>query len=207
MLPVFLVWHLQLPSRTKFGLSALLSVGLFAGICSMIKISKTADLGKTDDIIWAFTDLSICNVTELNVGVILGSIPPMRPLFRQVYHKPSETIELSRLSSLRTGGAGLSSSKQSQPRRSKYIMQHEDGGESMHHLDDLTYDVGGNKSETFREDRLSEDLILPSTVTTLKGKSGILQTKEIEVQITRVSVAQKVGGHGLHLDKDVQRDI
>src|SRR6186713_1288208 len=149
ILPIFLVWNLQLPSRTKFGLSALLSVGLFAGICSMIKISKTADLSKTDDITWAFTDLSIWNVTELNVGIIVGSIPPMRPLFRQVYHKTSDVIGLSKLSSGRTGGAGLSGGKQSQPRRSKYIMQHEDGGESMHHLDDLAYGVGGDKSGTF----------------------------------------------------------
>ena len=172
----------------------------------MIKISKTADLSKTDDITWAFTDLSIWNVTELNVGIIVGSIAPMRPLFRQVYHKTSEAIGLS---SGRTGGIGLSGGKQSQPRRSKYIMQHEDedGGESMHHLDDLAYGVGGDRSQTFREDGLSEDLILPPAVTTRKGKGGILQTTEIDVQSTRVGVAQKVGEDGLHLDKDIQRGV
>ena len=86
-------------------------------------------------------------------------------------------------------------------------MQHEDGGESMHHLDDLAYGVGGEKSETFREDRLSEDLVLPPAAMTRKGKGGILQTTEVDVQRTREGVAQKVGGDGLHLDKDVERGV
>lgn len=68
------------------GIAVLLSMGLFAFACSIKKITETARLGAVKDITWEFTDLSIWNMVELNVGIICGSIPCIRPLVQRWYH-------------------------------------------------------------------------------------------------------------------------
>ncbi|PVH67739.1 hypothetical protein DL98DRAFT_637722 [Cadophora sp. DSE1049] len=171
ILPMLLIWNLRVPARAKAGLCILLSLGLFAAVCSMIKISKTAQLGKTDDITWEFTDLSIWNVAELNVGIIVGSIPPMRPLLSCVYRHTSDAVGLSSLSHSRhnvtTGTVGT--------RRSKYIMQNDS---RAYVLENRSYVEGGmskQTSKTLRQDGTSEEFILNPN-----GRD-IVQTRVVEV--------------------------
>ncbi|KAH8599669.1 hypothetical protein B0O99DRAFT_610635 [Bisporella sp. PMI_857] len=106
VLPLIFVWNLSLPSRAKFGLTILLSLGLFAAVCSMIKISKTSQLGKTQDITWEFTDLSIWNVAELNVGIIRNGTAGTAPLKRSNYvmQKDSITFELDNRTYVESSG-------------------------------------------------------------------------------------------------------
>jgi hypothetical protein len=174
VLPLIFVWNLRLPSRAKIGLTVLLSLGLFAAICSMIKISKTSQLGKTQDITWEFTDLSIWNVAELNVGIIVGSIPPMRPLLSLIYRNTSDAVGLSSTSrNKRNGTAGTAA-----PSRSNYLMQKDSRAFELDNRSYLESGIMKHVSRTKGEKGTSEESILIP-----QGRS-IVQTREVEVSST-----------------------
>lgn len=143
------MWNLRLPTGDKIGLTFLLSLGLFAAVCSMIKISKTNQLGKTNDITWEFTDLSLWNMVELNVGIIVGSIPPMRPLLSRIYHRTTDTLGFS--SERRTGTSAT-------PSRSNYFMQKNPKPFELNNLENVESGV----SRTMGEGGESKESILKS---------------------------------------------
>lgn len=110
VLPVFLVWDLQLSTRVKLGIACLLSLGLFACACSIKKITETARLGAATDITWEFTDLSIWNMVELNVGIICGSLPCTRPLWQRVWYGGRSLVTSSGAGRSGTQGYGKNGS-------------------------------------------------------------------------------------------------
>ena len=139
VLPLIFVWNLRLPSSDKIALTLLLGLGLFAAVCSMIKISKTSQLGKTQDITWEFTDLSIWNVVELNVGIVVGSVPPMRQLLRLILRQTSDTLGLSSASKNQTSTGG---------RRSSYILQKNSRPFELHERDAVISRTMGESGES-----------------------------------------------------------
>lgn len=168
VLPLIFVWNLQLPFNTKIAITILLSLGLFAAVCSMIKISKTSQLGKTSDITWEFTDLSIWNVVELNVGIVVGSVPPMRPLLKLVYHNASDAL-------------GISSGSRSRSRQTKTAeIPATARPRKLSHKDSSTFELVDRQGETASGTKsdLERDASEESIVQ--QGK-GIFRTREVQV--------------------------
>jgi hypothetical protein len=82
LLPVPLIWQLQLNHRTKLSLILVLSLGLFACIAGIMK----ARLNKTilsDPNRFIYDGYSMWNFVELDVGIIAGSLPSIKPLFNK----------------------------------------------------------------------------------------------------------------------------
>lgn len=80
LLPVPLIWQLQLNLRTKISLILVLSLGLFACVAAIMK----ARLNKTilsDPNRFIYDGYSMWNFIELDVGIIAGSLPATKPLF------------------------------------------------------------------------------------------------------------------------------
>jgi len=168
VLPVFLVWSLQLPNSSKIALSLLLSLGLFACACSIIKITFSARLGETRDLTWAFTNLSVWNIVELNVGIICGSIPCLRPLFKTMYDKASSAVRSS--AGHTTGGwNGIGSAPAITGMRSKY-------GNLTGHQG--TFDMPSYPRQTTKaiddKGNSTENILSPN-------ESSIVRTTEVEI--------------------------
>lgn len=47
--PVFIVWDLQMSKRLKFGICILLGIGVFMGICAILKAVQLKAIGSTND--------------------------------------------------------------------------------------------------------------------------------------------------------------
>jgi len=89
LLPIAMIWKLQMNRRTKWSLGAILAVGLLAGIATMIRIPFIKFLSITDDFLYATTNVAICSTVEASLGIVAASAYTLRPLFRSFYSDSS----------------------------------------------------------------------------------------------------------------------
>ncbi|KAJ5036067.1 hypothetical protein NUH16_003934 [Penicillium rubens] len=82
--PVHLFWKLQMKLRIKIALSILMGLGWIAAVCSAVKTYELKALTETTDITYAQSDLLIWASTEAWIVVIVGCVPPIRPLMEKV---------------------------------------------------------------------------------------------------------------------------
>ncbi|KAL4795831.1 hypothetical protein BDV19DRAFT_388854 [Aspergillus venezuelensis] len=101
--PVHLFWKLQMKLRIKVALSVLMGLGWIAAVCSAVKTYELKALTEKSDITWAQPSLLIWASTEAWIVIVVGCVPPIRPLMERI---------LVRL--------GLSSKKTSTPRYGYY---------------------------------------------------------------------------------------
>jgi len=104
LLPIFLLWNLQMNTRTKVSVAACLSLGFLcvhpslclechsgltffnrAGIAAIIRIPYIKVLSLTDDFLFATTDVAIWSTVEPGLGLVAGGAATLRPLFRSFY--------------------------------------------------------------------------------------------------------------------------
>ncbi|KAG0651037.1 hypothetical protein D0Z07_2499 [Hyphodiscus hymeniophilus] len=85
LLPIFLVYHLQMNLRTKVSVACILSLGLLAGVATMIRIPYIKVLALTDDFLFATTDVAIWSTVEPGLGIVAAGAVTLRPLFRTFY--------------------------------------------------------------------------------------------------------------------------
>lgn len=79
-LPIPLIWKLQLNTRTKVSLIAVLSLGWFACAAAIIKAIQQWNVLTDPD--WTVHDsFNIWNYIEFTVGIIAASLPSLKPLF------------------------------------------------------------------------------------------------------------------------------
>ncbi|KAK0621023.1 hypothetical protein B0T14DRAFT_432492 [Immersiella caudata] len=84
VIPIPMLWHLNVNRRTRFSLIFALSLGAFACAAAFIKVGFLVNYGKTGDWLWDSRDISIWTVMECNTGIIAGSLPALRPLFKKI---------------------------------------------------------------------------------------------------------------------------
>ncbi|RHZ50654.1 uncharacterized protein CDV56_100989 [Aspergillus thermomutatus] len=84
LMPAFMLRHLQVNRRVKASLVCILGLGVFACAAAFVKLSILPNYGRTGDFLWDYTDLTIWVVVECNTGIIAGSLPTLKPLFKQV---------------------------------------------------------------------------------------------------------------------------
>ena len=79
LLPVPLIWKLQMPLRTRLSLVAILSLGIFAAVAGIIRQLSSSQFGVPEPYI--YDSYSIWNFIELDMGIIAASLPALKPLF------------------------------------------------------------------------------------------------------------------------------
>ncbi|KKK11814.1 hypothetical protein ARAM_002659 [Aspergillus rambellii] len=85
--PIHLFWKLQMKPRIKIALSVLMGLGWIAAVCSAIKTHELKALTLTSDITWAQPDLLIWASTEAWIVIVVGCVPPIRPLMERVLQR------------------------------------------------------------------------------------------------------------------------
>ncbi|KAJ5888359.1 hypothetical protein N7495_008400 [Penicillium taxi] len=83
ILPVFLVWKLQMNTRTKFAVGGILSLGAAASIGVIVRIPFMNEYSNPD-FLYGLFGITICTTIENASAVIAGSLITLRPLFRWV---------------------------------------------------------------------------------------------------------------------------
>ncbi|OOQ84700.1 hypothetical protein PEBR_29028 [Penicillium brasilianum] len=93
--PVLFFWNVRLNLRVKIGLCVLMGLGVIACACSIIKTTYLRVLSETDDVTYYLALLSTWNETEKWVVLIVGSIPPIRPLLVIIFRRLLSTVKSS----------------------------------------------------------------------------------------------------------------
>lgn len=78
LLPIPLIWGLQMNTRARISLIAVLSVGVFAAIAGIIRQLNADPLDEHDL-------YSIWNFIELHLGIIAATCPALKPLFSRLF--------------------------------------------------------------------------------------------------------------------------
>ncbi|KAF2453666.1 hypothetical protein BDY21DRAFT_292640, partial [Lineolata rhizophorae] len=85
ILPLFGLRRLQLPRRQKIVLMAILTLGGFAGVTSILRLYSLYIISRTQDMSWDNTDPAVWSNVELNIGIMCASLPTLRPLIALVF--------------------------------------------------------------------------------------------------------------------------
>jgi hypothetical protein len=83
LVPIPLIWKLQLNLQARISLVAILSLGLFAAVAGIIK--QTNANGFRDPEPYIKDAYTIWNFIELYVGIVAASLPALKPLFSWFY--------------------------------------------------------------------------------------------------------------------------
>jgi hypothetical protein len=174
LLPVPLIWKLQMPLRTRLSLVAVLSLGIFAAVAGIIRQLSSSQFGVPEPYI--YDTYSIWNFIELDMGIIAASLPALKPLFsmfrdtaRSLTGKPTKSTGYR-------SGEGY----QRQPRPVD-----EDGFALVEYGTKGEVKVSSRPKErvngwTLDQAKSSEESILPQGEK--PGKRGITVTKSVQVE-------------------------
>lgn len=83
VIPLCMLWNLNMSFRTKLSLFFILGLGCFVCACAVVRISYLSAYGASGDWLWDTVHLAVWSVIELNVGIIAGSLPSLRPLVKR----------------------------------------------------------------------------------------------------------------------------
>ncbi|KAL2208405.1 integral membrane protein [Sarocladium strictum] len=84
LLPIPMLWRVQLNWKVKTALAGVLSLGIFASVAAIIKITFLSAYGKYGDFLFDSTDLTIWTTVEICTAIIAASIPCFKPLFKRI---------------------------------------------------------------------------------------------------------------------------
>lgn len=79
LLPVPLIWKLQMPLQARIGLVGILSLGLIAAATGIVRQVQSATDKSTE--FYTYDWYSFWNFMELDLGIIAASLPALKPLF------------------------------------------------------------------------------------------------------------------------------
>ncbi|KAJ4324374.1 hypothetical protein N0V84_003935 [Fusarium piperis] len=86
ILPMFLVWKLNMGKKTKIALIPIMAMACVASSAVVVRFAFVKDF-KSPDFLWATLDIAIWSTTEQGLAVTAGSLATLRPLLRLLGHK------------------------------------------------------------------------------------------------------------------------
>ena len=92
LLPIPIIWNLQINQRTKITLSFILSLGLFACAVAIYKTYVQSQFFKTPDFTYDDTYF-VWNDVEFQAGMLAASLPTLRPLFTWFFDTAMTVIQ------------------------------------------------------------------------------------------------------------------
>ncbi|KAI0884105.1 uncharacterized protein GGS22DRAFT_189235 [Annulohypoxylon maeteangense] len=87
--PWAILWNLNMQRREKVTICVSLSLGIFAGVCGIIRTSGLAVLSQTADYLYATADSVMWTSSELTITIVCVSAPVLRPLWRKLVGRTS----------------------------------------------------------------------------------------------------------------------
>ncbi|KAL2864848.1 uncharacterized protein BJX67DRAFT_383476 [Aspergillus lucknowensis] len=84
VLPALLIRHLRVSRRTKIGVAIILGIGCVSSAAVLVRIPFLTSL-KSVEFLYATYHVSIWSNLEASLGIIAGSLAPLRPLARIIH--------------------------------------------------------------------------------------------------------------------------
>lgn len=86
VVPLRQVWKMRLPLRQRLQVIAVLGTGLVACGMSIARVVAFMEMFSSFDITWHTYEPALYTILEVNVGIIVGCMPTLKPLLRR--HMP-----------------------------------------------------------------------------------------------------------------------
>ncbi|EUC50581.1 hypothetical protein COCMIDRAFT_81567 [Bipolaris oryzae ATCC 44560] len=164
LIPIPMVWKLQVTIQTRIGLAAILGLGLFASAIAIYKTPMQANFFKVKDWSGDGSWYYIWQQVEMHVGIIAACLPTIKPLFASFFGQVRSIATRGQT----TGSNGLNST----PFRSRgYTKQSE-----QQNSDSFVMKNMSEGSQSIGRDPYGEDTVLAKdtyTVIAGRGKSGL----------------------------------
>ncbi|KAI0157657.1 hypothetical protein GGR57DRAFT_51727 [Xylariaceae sp. FL1272] len=95
LLPIPMIWSVKMTPQAKMTVIAILGLGVFASIATLIRLKFLSDLTDTADILFAGTDAMIWTLVEPGIAISAASLATIRPLLRRLRIKGFTSSERS----------------------------------------------------------------------------------------------------------------
>ncbi|KAH7038966.1 hypothetical protein B0J12DRAFT_250037, partial [Macrophomina phaseolina] len=112
LLPIFILWRVQVPKRQKIGLILIFMTGGFVVIVSIIRLKTSVDVKGNVDISWSAVFSESWWVVEMHVAIICACLPAGKPFLRRHFPK---VLGSSFMTSHNTNKATILSSNAQKP--------------------------------------------------------------------------------------------
>ncbi|KAM3071820.1 hypothetical protein ACMFMG_009677 [Clarireedia jacksonii] len=94
-LPIPLLWNVQLNRNAKLSVGFILSLGALASLSACVRLVYTVNLTNSTDYLFGISDVLIWGYAENGVGMIVGCISTLRPLFRRILNLGGDSTGVS----------------------------------------------------------------------------------------------------------------
>ncbi|KAI0161953.1 hypothetical protein GGR52DRAFT_146510 [Hypoxylon sp. FL1284] len=84
LMPIPLLWNVKLNRNAKISVAAILGLGIFASLSACIRLKYTVNLTNSEEYLFGLANIVIWGYAENGVGVFVGNLATLRPLFRRM---------------------------------------------------------------------------------------------------------------------------
>ncbi|KAG5926035.1 hypothetical protein E4U42_003721 [Claviceps africana] len=95
LIPIPMLWEVKMTMQAKVTVFAILGLGIFASIATLIRIKFLTSIENTDDILFRPTNASIWSLVEVGVAITASSLATVRPLMRSFQIRGFTSVEQS----------------------------------------------------------------------------------------------------------------
>ncbi|KAF7558008.1 hypothetical protein G7Z17_g330 [Cylindrodendrum hubeiense] len=85
ILPIFLVWKLQMNLRVKISVVLILAAGAIASSATIVRFPYLHSLTDIDDFLYSTSDVAIWSTVETGIGISASGFATLRPLLRTFF--------------------------------------------------------------------------------------------------------------------------
>ncbi|KAF4985943.1 hypothetical protein FGRMN_11046 [Fusarium graminum] len=93
LLPIPMLWSVKMTKQAKATVIAILGLGIFASIATLVRLRYLTDLTETSDILFAGTDAMVWTLIEPGVAIVASSLATIRPLLRAMKIRGFESTD------------------------------------------------------------------------------------------------------------------
>ncbi|TEY23441.1 hypothetical protein BOTCAL_1478g00010 [Botryotinia calthae] len=179
IIPVHMIWNLQMNKKKKLAICILLSTGVSAFGFAIIKIVELSNDANHSDLTWATVWLFVWNAFEINLIIIAACIPTLVPLFEIVINNRSASYFNSRKATSR-GGSKFSFHKESFRMRNHFDSTKSDT-ESGKDILGVKNSINGNSRELRVAEGTHDGIWENDNTNQTVGKGRIAVTKQWSV--------------------------
>ncbi|KAI0396141.1 hypothetical protein F5Y17DRAFT_465320 [Xylariaceae sp. FL0594] len=106
LIPIPMIWQVRMTVQAKWSVIAVLGLGVFASIATLIRLKFLSDLTDVSDILHAGTDAMTWTLVEPGIAISAASLATIRPLLRRMRITGFTSSERSRTTGHRSQDQG-----------------------------------------------------------------------------------------------------
>ncbi|KAL4736479.1 hypothetical protein BDV11DRAFT_211229 [Aspergillus similis] len=103
LMPIPLLWNVQLGRNSKLSVMGLMSLGILASLSACVRLNYTVNLTNKDEFLFAVANVVTWGFAENAIGMTVGNVATLRPLFRRLLDNTGRPGYSSRPSRLESG--------------------------------------------------------------------------------------------------------